>query len=87
VKKYFNNMENNKPVAKCSKCGHYTDNPALINQSCPRKFVKSGKCGGVYVGMISDGDWKKCENCIDSSNKNDCLNCQGTGWVCTRKNY
>lgn len=77
---------NKKPVAKCSKCGHYTDNSGLINQLCPRIFVKNGKCKGVYIGMLSDSDWKICENCKTQGINKNCLNCQGTGWVNIRKN-
>jgi len=87
----YNNymIKKQKPVAKCTKCGHYTDISSLINQACPRNFVKKGKCKGVYRSMLSVNDWRECTDCSATGiiSDKDCGACQGYGWICIRKNY
>ena len=77
------------PVAVCTRCGHATDNLSLINKSCPIKYIKRGKCKGIYQSMLAPGDWEECEHCSATGfiNDNDCEYCKGTGWINTRKNY
>jgi len=75
-----------QPVARCTRCGHYTMYVALINQRCPRRFIKKGRCKGIYRSMLAPGDWSECKNCFGLGivDHNDCSDCQGTGWVCVR---
>ncbi len=72
-------MKKLSPVAVCSKCDHYTFNSSLINQRCPRKFRKSGRCKGIYVSRLTEGDWEECFDCSGKNEK--CEICQGTGWI------
>ncbi len=81
-------IKKEKPLAKCTRCGYCTDNVNLINQSCPRKFVKKGKCKGIYQSMLSKGDWDECKDCSGQgvNSNNNCSTCEGYGWICVRKN-
>lgn len=78
-----------KPVAICTQCGLTTTNSGQINQPCPIKHIKRGKCKGVYRSMISPGDWEECSECSATGyiNNNECENCKGSGWISARKSF
>lgn len=78
----FENNYKPKPIAKCTKCGRPAFEASFINEKCHFRGIKTGRCKGVYRGLIGRDDWEKC-SC--AGNRDSCNSCFGAGWVTIRR--
>jgi len=71
-----------RPVAVCTQCGAYIENPAAIDFRCDRKHAEK-RCDGVLRDAIEDHEWERCAFCAGTGRAGDrpCVECQGSGWA------
>ncbi len=79
-------MNQNPPVAVCTRCGAVSRVAQAINQRCGAKY--GGKrCRGTYQRTQNPDDWEECPTC-SATGKVDgrkCDQCTGVGWLYVRK--
>lgn len=69
-----------KPLAVCSVCKTYTDNPVYVNSRC-NKVVTGRRCSGVFRAELGHV-WTECQECKGFGQLGSlaCSECKGFGW-------
>src|SRR5213594_4375922 len=74
------------PVVKCTRCGHLRRDVGSIGGRCVRR-PDGKRCEGFYLSVVSTTDWQECSTCHATGYENTarCSQCDGDGWIYTRR--
>ncbi|WP_419175558.1 hypothetical protein [Desulfosediminicola sp.] len=76
-----------RPSAVCTDCIRYSFHSEDVGTSCGR-IRGQNVCKGIFVDTSDPINWKECTACDGTGKESvsiDCVACQGSGWILTRR--